>query len=392
MTRTPDLTEPVDHELSDHVETVVIGAGPAGLATAAQLQRHGISVTVFESGPSIAQRWADRYDGLHLNSARWLSDLPGRRMDRSAGRYPSRDEWVDYLTAYAAEQDLDIRRSATVENLSRCDGHWHVTTGGSVTVAEDVVVATGHDQEPVMPQWHGLEGFDGTVMHSSQFRSADEFTGAKVLVVGTGNSGCEIATLVSEQAEKVWLSRRTAPLIVPESFLGVSITAWGLLGAVAPDGLLDRTGEAIHWLRFRDLCDRGFGRPGKRLSRMRHTYYSPPVDRGIADAVRSGSVAVVNAVQRLHDGDVELAGGTRVQPDVVIAATGYRPGLEPLLGDFDVLDTEGEPVMNEHCAAAAEPSLHFVGFRFGLLALLPYIEVDARKVAVHIARRRSRTG
>lgn len=110
---------------------------------------------------------------------------------------------------------------------------------------------------------------------------------------------------------------------------------------------------------------------------MRRTYYSPPLDNGSVDAVRAGDIEVVSAVRAFDGNSVMFEDGEVRTPDVVIAATGFRPGLEALIGHLQLLDDAGEPLMQE----AAKRGLYFAGFRFGLLALLPYLEGDALRIA-----------
>lgn len=375
-------------------DVVVVGAGAAGLATASMLGRRGLSSIILEAGQEPGQRWVERYEGLHLNTVRWLSDLPGVRMDRRAARFPSRLRWVAYLREYARQRRLAIRFETTVGRIDPDgDGGWSVQAGDDAIACRRVVLATGHDAVPVIPEWEGRAAYEGRLVHAAEFKRAEAFAGSRGLVVGTGNSGCEIAALLARGgAAKVWLSRRTQPLMAPESFLGVSITAWGLALSLAPDRVIDGSGQLLHWLRFRDLARYGLGPPGKRLSAMRHRYYSPPVHRGIADAVRSGAVAVVDALDRFEGTDVVLADGSRLRPDVVVAATGYRPGLEGLVGHLGVLRDDGEPRVGRDRQSVAAPGLYFAGFSFGLLALLPYVELDARAIARSVAHEHSRPG
>lgn len=371
-------------------DVVVVGAGAAGLATASMVGRRGLNAVVLEAGQQSGQRWIDRYEGLHLNSVRWLSDLPVARMDRSAGRFPSRLRWVAYLDEYVRQRQLVIRFDTPVQRIDRIDGNWLVRAGDEAITCRYVVIATGRDAVPVMPEWEGRGGFHGRLIHSAEFKRAETYAGSRVLVVGTGNSGCEIAALlVGGGAANVWLSRRTAPLMAPESFLGISITAWGLAMTLLPDRAVDASGRLLHWLCFRDLKHHGLGPPGKHLSAMRHRYYSPPVDRGIAGAVRSGAVEVVDALERFDGPDAVLVGGSRLRPDVVLAAAGYRPGLEDLAGHLGVLRDDGEPHVGPDRQAVAAPGLYVAGFSYGLLALLPYIERDARRIARSVARERA---
>ena len=366
---------------------LVVGAGAAGIAAAAMLRRRDVPVLVLERGSRPGQSWFDRYDGLRLNTARWVSDLPGVRMPRAAGTFPGRLAWARYLEHYVAEQRLDVRVGTAVERVEQAGEGWRVVTDGEDLLASAVVVATGHDRVPVLPPWSGAETFAGRLIHASAFRSTQKVPERRVLVVGSGNSGCEIASLLAAGGRDVWLSVRTPPLLMPERLAGLSITSWGLPLTLLPDGAVDGAGRAVQRLLWRDLEGLGLGASPDRLSEMRHRYYSPPIDRGIIDAVRSGAVHPVAAVDRLDGARVRLADGSQLEPDLVVAATGYRPGLEPLVGHLDVLDTDGEPCVDRDRCGVGTPGLYFAGFRYGLLALLPYIEPDARRIARAVAAR-----
>ena len=241
-----------------------------------------------------------------------------------------------------------------------------------------VVIATGHDRVPVIPDWPGMDSFSGRLMHSSEFRRPEDLSGRDILVVGAGNSGAEIAAiLAADPSSRVAISVRTPPLILKRDIGGIPVTLLGELGRLAPDSWIDWAGKRIHRLLWGDLEPFGLRTPEKRLSTMRHTYYSPPLDSGFVDAVRGGSIEVVGAVRSFDSDCVVFEDGQTRTADVVIAATGFLPGLEPLIGRLGLIDDAGEPLMEE----AAKQGLFFAGFRFGLLALLPYLEGDAARIA-----------
>lgn len=375
--RVQERLRPADGRRQRDVDVLVIGAGAAGLAAARALEHCGLSVRVIEQGERAGESWWQRYEGLQLNTVRWLSDLPVRRMPARHGRWPAREQWASYLEAYA-QALADVRFGVSAERVEGIEAGWRVETDAGPVYSRYVVVATGHDRVPVIPDWPGADSFSGRLMHSSEFRRSDDLKGRDVLVVGTGNSGAEIAAiLAADPPKRVMISVRTPPLILKRDIYGIPVTALGELARIAPDRLIDSAGRGIHRLLWGDLEPFGLRAPQKRLSAMRHTYYSPPLDSGFVDAIKAGAIEVVDAV-RAFDGDsVTLEGDETRTPDVVIAATGFRPGLEPLIGHLELLDETGEPLIEE----AETQGLFFAGFRFGLLALLPYLEGDALRIA-----------
>lgn len=365
---------------------LVLGAGAAGLATAAALKRRGVDALILERAQRAAASWHDRYDGLRLNTVRWMSDLPQRRMPRSCGRWPSRESWAQYLEGYCETLGLRMRFETTARRVDRAGAGFRVETDRGVICSRSVVVATGHDHTPVIPAWPGRETFPGPLLHASDYRDPTPFVGSDVLVVGSGNSACEIATLLATGgAGRVRIAIRTPPLILRREYLGLPATPFGIPARYIPDRVLDWLGREIQRLTFGDLSAHGLPRSPQRLSDMKRTYFSPPMDSGFVDAVKYGAIEVVAAVERIDGQCVVLTNGRTLNPDVVIAATGYRPALEPLVGHLGVLD-DGEPVMRQRGVARDAPGLYFAGFRFDLLALLPHVERDANAIAKELTR------
>jgi putative flavoprotein involved in K+ transport len=172
--------------------TVVIGAGPAGLAAAAALRARGVPSTIIERD-AVAASWRDHYDRLHLHTVRWLSHLPGYRISREEGRWVSRDGVIRYLEHYAAHHELDIRTGVRVDRIEREPDGWllHAQTGA--IRAAVVVMATGYNHTPVRPDWPGRDGFTGRLLHARDYRNGAPYRERDVLVAGAGNTGAEIA-------------------------------------------------------------------------------------------------------------------------------------------------------------------------------------------------------
>src|SRR5262249_13657311 len=273
---------------------VVIGAGPAGLASAAMLQHHGNDVLVFERGV-VGASWTTRYDRLHLHTVRWLSCLPGDRIPRAFGKWPSRDRVVEYLERYADHHDLDVRTETEVERVDRFNGAWNVVMGNDTMHARRVVVACGHSNVPHLPNWPGA--FRGTIVHSADYRNPTRYAGQRVLVVGAGNSGAEIAVdLVEGGATEVFLAVRTPPSIVRRDTLGLPTQALGIATAHLPVPVVDRIAATMRRVSIPDLTAQGLPAPERPYSEFLHRRVIPILDVGIVDAVRSGRVRVVAAL------------------------------------------------------------------------------------------------
>jgi putative flavoprotein involved in K+ transport len=365
-------------------ELVIVGAGSAGLATAALLRHAGIDSLILEAGPEPGAAWRTRYDRLRLHTPRLLSGLPGLRIPRRYGRWVTRDDLLSYFHAYVDAHGLDVRTDARVERIER-DGAWRLDTPSGPLQAQTVVVATGYNGRPFIPDWPGRAGFEGELIHSSQYANPAPYRDRDVLVVGAGNSGAEIATDVAEGgASRSRLSVRTPPQILRRATAGIPAQLVGIAIRHLPPGWVDPISKAQRRLSIPDLAPYGLPRPeqGVRTSFIT-TGTTPVLDVGIVDAVRRQLVEVVAAVEAFDGEDVLLADGSRYAPDAVIAATGFRAGLDELVGHLGVLAPSGLPVATD--GEPALPGLWFVGFRPTLGGQLREGSIAARKVAAAVA-------
>ena len=365
----------------------VIGAGASGLATAAMLKRAGVHAVVLERG-EVGAVWTARYDRLHLHTVRWLSGLPGYRIPRAFGKWPARERVAEYLQRYAAHHDLDVRTGIDVERVDRDADGWVVRTSSGPMAADRVVVATGQSNVPFVPDWPGQ--FAGKIVHSADYRNSSAYRGRRVLVVGSGNSGAEIAVDLAEGgASEVLLSVRTPPSIVRRDTLGVPSQLLGIASMHLPTGVVDRIAAGIRRVAIPDLAPYGLVAPARPYSEFLDRRVIPIVDVGLADAVQHRRVRIVAALEQFDDGTAVLADGGRVETDSIIAATGFRTGLERLVGHLDVLDKHGRPLVRDVEEPASAPGLHFVGYEITLGGTLRLIGIEATQLARTVAAARA---
>lgn len=385
------------------VGVVVIGAGPGGLAVAAALKTNGVNPLVVDRAPQVGSSWRGHYDRLHLHTPRRWSGLPGYPIPRSAGRWVARDDVVRYLEAYAAHHRLELRLGSGVERVERVDraeptgsgdgARWVVhLDDGSMILADHVVVATGYNHTPVAPDWPGLEDFAGRVVLARDYRDGRPYAGRDVLVVGSGNTGMEIATdLADHGATRVWLAVRTPPHILPRSRLGWPAQATGILVRRLPPRLVDRVAAVLAVVQEPDLTAYGMPKPGTDLYSRVLVGRVPVQDVGIVDAIRTGRVEPVAAVEAVEGPDVVLADGSRVRPSVVVVATGYRAGLEPLLGHLGVLDGRGLPLVHGAQEPDGAAGLWFTGYTNPISGMLRELRIDAERIALAVRREGARS-
>jgi cation diffusion facilitator CzcD-associated flavoprotein CzcO len=195
-------------ETHDGPDAVVIGAGPAGLAVARQLDyQHGIKALVVDRAAAPAISWRRRYDNFRLNTTGFLSHLPGQRIPLNAGRWPTKEDMVRYFDHYVARQNIAIMLGCEVHRVDRVGGVWRLATSSGEIRTPAIVLATGNYSAPTIPAWPGLSRFSGEIVHSGDFTNAWPYRGRDVLVVGAGNSAADIAVqLVYDGARRVWLS------------------------------------------------------------------------------------------------------------------------------------------------------------------------------------------
>ena len=367
---------------------VVVGAGPAGLAVAASLRRRSIGGVILERREDVGSSWRDRYERLHLHTPRVQSHLPGYRIPRRYGRWVARDDVVRYLEDYAAHHRLAPWFGVDVQRIDRHEGGWRVETGEGPVDAAAVVLATGYNAVPTVPPWPGLDGYGGRWLHAADYRTGADHAGEDVLVVGSGNTGAEIAVdLVEQGAARVRLSYRSAPHIVPRTVAGVPSTLLGIPNQFLPSSLGDPVNSLLQRLTVGDLSAHGLRAPGDGLiERFRATDVVPIIDVGLVEQVRAGRIEPVAAVEAFDAGEVVLADGQRVTVDTVVVATGYRTGLEPIVGHLGILDEVGRPRLRAGRTHPAAPGLHAVGLRNPLIGLLNAIRMDAGRVARAIDR------
>ncbi len=368
-------------------QCVVIGAGPAGLGTAAMLRRRGVDALLVDRADVVAASWRARYDGFRLNTSSWFSYLPGQRFPRTADRWPSRDELVAYYESYAEINGLRFRGGMEVEQVHRSDGRWVLHTSGGQIDTRFVVMATGKYRTPVIPSWPGRESFEREVVHSTEYRNARPYAGREVLVIGPGASGFEIAAQIARaDGSKVWLAVRTPPHIVRRNVGPLPVDLFAVLARRLPVPVVDRLGKLIRRLTIGDLTGYGLDPPPDGIyTRLKRTGMVGTVNGPYLDSVKSRAVTVVPALERFDGRAVILADGSRLNPEIVIAATGFHRDLEPLLGHLGVLTQDGHPAAHGARTHPNAPHLYFIGFSEPLSGNLRELRLVAKRIAHAIA-------
>jgi cation diffusion facilitator CzcD-associated flavoprotein CzcO len=351
----------------------VIGAGASGLAAIKNLVEHGFDVDCFERETGVAGAWNWKHDrspvyaSTHLISSKPSTQYPDFPMPDDWPDYPHHSRVLRYLERYADHFDLR-RRIWFGTEVTRVEpgeeGYWDVTTRGARGGRERtaryaaVVVANGHNWSPNLPDYDGLRDYQGKVIHASAYQDPAQLRGRKVLVIGAGNTGCDIAVEAAQQAAKCWHSARRgywyAPKFVggrPSDQVNDALLRWPL-----PAGLR-------RWLLQRtlrrsvgDLTRFGLPRPDHRLGETH-----PIVNSQLVYHLGHGDLTAVPDVQRFERHSVLLTDGREIDPDLVVLATGYAPRFDFLAPELIGADSDGRPRLPLHAFSQAYPTLFVAG-------------------------------
>jgi cation diffusion facilitator CzcD-associated flavoprotein CzcO len=360
---------------------IVIGAGPAGLAVAACLRREGISTRVIERAFNVGSSWRGHYDSLHLHTSRRCSGLPMMRMPRHLPQFPSRDDVVAYLEAYAAKFVPDIVFDSAVQGVSDKDGIWRVLHDKGEDCAPTVVVATGLNGTPRRPTWPGIESFDGRILHSRDYRNPGDLLGENILVVGFGNTGADICLELAEAGLNVHASVRGPVNIMPIRLLGVPTTSLGLLPKVLGYKLADRLTAPILRSAIGRPEDYGMLSADKGpVAQIVEDGKIPIIDHGALSAIKAGKIGIWPGVAKFDGNDVCFEDESRHHYDGVILATGYEVDLRPIFGSSrDVLTPEGAPLTSG--GATQAPGLFFASYVAATEGQLRQTGFEAKTIA-----------
>lgn len=329
---------------TEHVETVIIGAGQAGLATGYHLRQRGRPFVVLDGGARIGDNWRCHYDSLRLYSPARYDRLPGLAFPAPPWSFPSKDEVAAYLESYAIHHDLPVRMNTRVERVDRTqDGRLRVHVDGGVLTCANVVVATGSfGRTPYVPA--GADDLDPAIrqLHASEYQRPDQLRPGRVLVVGASHSGTDIAYEVAATQPTTLCGRDCGQLPVPLESRRARL-AFPVLVFLWRHVLTRRTPVGR-----REMADvRHHGGPMLRVRR--------------ADLAARGVVRSTARFVGTQDGRPLLDDGTVVDAANVVWATGFRPVLDWI--DLPVLRPDGWPA-EYRGVVAAEPGLFFCGLSF----------------------------
>ncbi|WP_151483593.1 ArsO family NAD(P)H-dependent flavin-containing monooxygenase [Streptomyces albicerus] len=321
--------------MTQHADVVVIGGGQAGVAAGYHLRRLGLDFVILDAQAEPGGAWQHTWDSLHLFSPAAYSSLPGRPMPVQEGEvYPDAQHVVEYLTEYEKRYELAIHRPVRVLGVHRDREFLRVETDSDAWRARAVISSTGTWWRPFLPAVPGRADFRGRQLHTVEYRGPSDFAGQKVIVVGGGNSGAQIAADLAYDTELTWVTQR------PPRFLADDIDGRALFDAATA--------------RRRALDEGGTDTGG--VASLGDIVAVPPV----REARDAGLLKASPMFVRLTRDGVAWADGTRAEADAVIWCTGFRPALSHL-APLGLRGPRGH-IPTAGTRSVDEPRLHLLGY------------------------------
>ncbi|RLM58471.1 putative indole-3-pyruvate monooxygenase YUCCA11 [Panicum miliaceum] len=375
--------------MEEEVVALIVGAGPAGLAAAACLGRRSVPYVVVEREGCSASLWRRRaYDRLKLHLAKEFCALPHAPFPDGAPTYVPKREFVAYLDAYAQRFGIEPRYRTSVESAAYDEGagRWVVTARDTAAgtevryAARFLVVATGENAVGSVPEIPGMESFPGEAVHSSAYRSGGRYAGQRVLVVGCGNSGMEIAYDIATHGADTSIVVRSPVHIMTKGLIRLGTTLAQHVPVTIVDCLIVNIANFI----FGDLSRHGIVRPkpGPLVLKSK-TGRSSVIDVGTVGLIKKGIIKVFGGITKIVGNKVEFEDGKEGSFDAIVFATGYKTTVNLWLKDDKrMLNDDGLPEKGYPNHWKGENGLYCAGFaRRGLAG----ISMDAKNIANDIA-------
>jgi cation diffusion facilitator CzcD-associated flavoprotein CzcO len=367
-------------DLRPELPVLIVGAGPAGLATAYELGRRSLAYRLFERGPTLGNSWVNAYDSLQLHTGRHMSTLPGPGYPAGTPLFPTREEFVNYLRDYTSRSSIRVETGRDVRALRREGDYWIAEVDEEEVKGSAVVMAAGIMSNPHAPAIPGHENFTGEIIHSVQYRRPDVYRDKRVLVIGAGNSGGEIASELGAGGAEVTVLVRQGANVVPRTIAGVPIQYLAAGMKRLPYGMRHAIASLMKRLSLirapEEVLPRPPWTPADKI---------PIIGFHLVEAIRAGRVKLkLGTVDRFERDGAVFNDGARQEFNSVILATGFAPALGPL-GSLIRRDERGFAMRTDNVSSADQPGLWFVGMRYDTTGAIANIKEDAQVVGRRLA-------
>jgi indole-3-pyruvate monooxygenase len=365
--------------------TLIIGSSIAGLASAAALQKQGIEYVVIEKQSQVAAPWRNHYERLHLHTNKRLSNLPYKKFGNKIPLYPSRQQVIGYLEDY--QKEFGIRPVFNTEALSikKENRYWITETTSGIFKSRYLVMATGAYGKPKPVSFKGMESFPGKIMHSCIYKNGKEFKAKKILVVGFGNSACEIAIDLYEQGAIPSMSVRSPVNVIPRDVFGIPVLEISLLMSKLSPRMADNLNAPLLKLLLGDITKLGLKRKAYGpFEEIQKNGSIPLLDIGTIRHIRQKHIRVLTGIDHIEENTVHFTDGKKEDFDAIVAGIGYYRNYNQLV-NIDNNRFEDLKVCADQQKFFGKDGLYFCGFFISPTGAIREIGLEALKIAKDIA-------
>ena len=368
-------------------ETLIVGAGISGLAAAATLQKKEIGYIIIERERQTITPWRNHYDRLHLHTNKGLSSLPFKKFEKTIPRYPSRDQVVDYLDGYQKEFNIQPFFNTEARFIHREGDHWITETNAGEFKSSWLVMATGIYNKPKSMHFKGMETFPGKILHSSVYKTGRDFKGKNVLVVGFGNSACEIAIDLFEQGAISSMSVRSPVNVIPRDVFGIPVLKLSLLLNRFSPRAADIISAPLIRMLTGDITRLGLRKmPYGPLEQIQRDARAPVLDIGTLRHIRQGHIKIYNDIDFIEGETVHFKDGRTEKFDAIVTAIGYDRNIPDII-HLDPHRLNDLRVSADRQIYFGDDGLYFCGYWVSPTGQIREIASDAKKIADDIANR-----
>jgi len=365
---------------------LIVGASVAGLSAAAALQKQGIGYTIIEKQDRVGAPWYNHYHRLHLHTSKRFSQLPYKKFPASVPRYPSRQQVIDYLEDYRRSFKINPLFNTAARSITREKDHWLTVTSNGEFRSTHLVMATGVYAKPRPIIFKGLDTFPGRVLHSCQYKTGSEYKDQTVLVVGFGNSACEIAIDLHEQGATPVMAVRSAVNIVPRDVFGIPVLELSALLSSLPPRVADTISSPLMKMLTGDIRKLGLRRkPYGPLEEIQRDGHPPVLDIGTIKQIRQGNITIRGDIDQITGNMVRFSNNHEQRFDAIIAAIGYDNEANTILRvDQARFDDLRFPATKQKYFG--KDGLYFCGYWISPTGQFRTIASDAILIAKHLAQ------
>jgi indole-3-pyruvate monooxygenase len=368
-------------------EALIVGASISGLASASSLQKQRVEYIVIEKQSQVAAPWRNHYDRLHLHTNKRVSNLPYKKFDNTIPRYPTRQQVIDYLEDYQREFNINPVFNVEAKSIRKENDYWITETANETFKSKWLIMATGAFGKPKPVNFKGMESFMGRIMHSYGYKTGKDFKGQKVLVVGFGNSACEIAIDLYEQGAIPSMAVRSPVNVIPRDILGIPILELSLLMSRLPPRVADSINAPLMRLLFGDITKLGLKKmpygPFEEIQRDRNI---PVLDIGVIKHIRKGHITIYEGIDHIEGKTIYFSEDRQADFDAIIAGIGYYRDYAEII-DVDKTRFEDLKLPVNKQKYFGKDGLYFCGFWIGPTGQIREIASDAQKIAKDISKK-----